>query len=81
MPRDPFSDPVLGGAKSMEDNLTSNEPTIYASYGLIGAILFFGGVGYLLDRWLDTAPWLLLGGLGAGMLVGFVRLYGLVRRS
>jgi F0F1-type ATP synthase assembly protein I len=81
MARDPLSDPILGGAKSMEDNLTRNEPTVFASYGLIGAILLFGGAGYFLDRWLDTAPWLLLAGLGAGVIVGFARLYGLVRRS
>ena len=34
------------------------------------------GVGYALDRWLGTSPWFLLGGLIAGLVVGF---YGLAR--
>jgi len=47
-------------------------------YSLVGAgfqlafsILFFAGMGYLLDRWLDTAPWLLLLGLLVGLAAGF----------
>ena len=30
--------------------------------------------GYYLDRWLGTAPWLLLVGLGFGIAAGFVNL-------
>ena len=35
-------------------------------FTLVGAVLFGGLLGYLLDKWLHTAPWLLviLGGLG-----------------
>lgn len=35
---------------------------------LVGGVLIGGGVGWLLDRWLHTAPWLalLLGLLGFG---------------
>ena len=64
----------------MEENLTTNEPTIFASYRLIGAIFFFGGGGYLLDRWLGTSPWLLLVGLLVGVCVGFFGLIRLIRR-
>jgi F0F1-type ATP synthase assembly protein I len=50
-----------------------------SAYGLVGAIVCFGAAGYLLDRWLDTAPWLLLTGLIVGMVVGFLVLLQLVR--
>jgi F0F1-type ATP synthase assembly protein I len=66
--------------ESMERNLTRNESTIFASYGLVGAILFFAAAGYLLDRWLDSSPWLLLGGLLTGLAVGFMGLVKAVRR-
>ncbi len=66
--------------ESMERNLTRNESTIFASYGLVGAILFFAAAGYLLDRWLDSSPWLLLGGLMTGLAVGFFGLLRAVRR-
>jgi F0F1-type ATP synthase assembly protein I len=62
--------------RALQGNLDRGEPAIFASYGLIGAILLLGGAGYLLDRWLDTSPWFLLAGLLAGLVVGF---YGLVR--
>ena len=78
MDRNPF----IGRAnKSMEETLSTNERTIFASYRLIGAILFFGGGGYLLDRWLLTSPWLLLSGLVAGLVIGFSGLLRFVRRG
>ena len=67
---------MAGANESMEQNLTRNEPTIFASYGLVGAILLFGTAGYLLDRWLDSSPWLSLCGLLTGLTIGF---FGLVR--
>ncbi len=35
----------------------------------LSAILVWSGIGWLLDRWLDTEPWLLVAGivLGAGL--------------
>ena len=35
-------------------------------FTIVGAVLLAGFIGYLLDRWLHTTPWLLLvfGGLG-----------------
>ena len=58
---------------------TSSERTMMSAYGLVGAIVCFGAGGYLLDRWLETAPWLLLAGLIVGMVVGFLVLFQLVR--
>jgi ATP synthase protein I len=55
--------------------LDESEPVVFASYALIGAILLLGGLGYFLDKWLGTGPWLLVTGLAAGVLFG---LYGVV---
>lgn len=49
-------------------------PVASASYTLIGAIILLGGIGYVLDKWLNTAPYLLLGGLLIGIIVGFYEL-------
>ena len=71
---------ILAGAnESMENNLTRNESSIFASYGLVGAILLFGTFGYLLDRWLDSGPWLLVCGLLTGLAFGFIGLIRAVR--
>ena len=67
--------------ESLETNLNSNESTIFASYRVIGAILFFGGAGYLLDRSLETGPWLVLLGLLAGVTVGLLGIARLIRRQ
>lgn len=31
-------------------------------------------VGWVLDRWLNTGPWLLVGGIVLGAVVGFIQL-------
>jgi F0F1-type ATP synthase assembly protein I len=68
-------DPGRGGAnKALQDNLDDSEPVFFASYGLIGAIVLLGALGYVVDRWLMTAPWMLVAGLAAGIVVGFYAL-------
>lgn len=37
--------------------------------------------GWLLDRWLDTAPWLLLSGIGVGFATGLFTLVRLSREN
>ena len=37
--------------------------------------------GYYLDKWLGTAPWLTLIGLGFGIAAGFVNLFRSVKRA
>ena len=64
----------------LQDNLQRAEPRIVASYALIGAILLFGGLGYVLDRWLASGPWGLLTGLLVGCLIGFANLIVSLRR-
>jgi len=46
-------------------------------FSLIGAILVGGGLGYLLDHWLHTAPFLMLAGGVTGFAGGF---WDLLRR-
>ena len=82
MPRHRSDHSFLAGAnRSLEDNLTRNESTIFTSYGLIGSILVFGGAGLLLDHFMGTSPWLLLMGLAIGLVAGFAGLYRLMHKS
>ena len=39
------------------------------------------GAGYYADRWLGTKPWLMLLGLGMGIVAGFVNLFRSVNRA
>ena len=61
-------------AKSLQDNVISAGPVAAASYTLIGAIMLLGAAGYGLDHWLGSSPWFLIGGLLAGIVVGFYEL-------
>ena len=60
--------------KALQSSIMSSGPAAAVSYTLIGAILLLGGIGYALDRWLDTTPWCLFGGLILGIIVGFYEL-------
>ena len=53
------------------------ESTGYATLGLqLGlSMAFFVGGGYLLDRWLGTDPWLLVGGAVLGAVAFFVQIF------
>jgi F0F1-type ATP synthase assembly protein I len=66
--------------RSLQANLSREEPGILASYALIGAVLVFGALGYMLDRFVDTAPWCLFIGLLVGISVGFYNLVQTARR-
>lgn len=41
----------------------------------LAAMITWGGVGWLLDRWLGTAPWLMLAGVLLGNGLGIYLLY------
>jgi F0F1-type ATP synthase assembly protein I len=58
----------------LQENLRRAGPAIAASYTLIGAIVLCGGIGYLADRWLGTAPSLVIAGLLLGVIVGLYEL-------
>jgi F0F1-type ATP synthase assembly protein I len=71
--------PLISEAnKALQESLDRSEPVIFASYGLIGAVLLLGGAGYVLDRWLGTLPWFLAAGLLVGVVGGF---FGLIRTT
>jgi F0F1-type ATP synthase assembly protein I len=78
---DPERDFLSGRSlRYLQENLRRAGPVVAAGYTLIGAILFLGGIGYVLDRWLGTSPWFLIGGLILGIIVGFYELAKIVWR-
>jgi hypothetical protein len=62
----------------LQANLSRGEPGILASYALIGAVIALGGLGFIIDRFADTAPSFLIAGLLAGVGIGF---YNLVKTA
>lgn len=38
-------------------------------------------LGFLLDRWLDTSPWLIIAGVVLGSYAGFVQLWRLMKQQ
>ena len=58
----------------VQEELGRQERPMSVSYGIVGAILLLGAIGFVLDRVLQTTPWLMLGGLFLGLGIGF---YGL----
>lgn len=48
-------------------------------YSIIGALLVFGALGYGLDRWLHTTPWLFVVGLVVGTAIAMFDVGSLLR--
>jgi F0F1-type ATP synthase assembly protein I len=65
---------LVRSARAVQRTAEQAGPAAGASYGLIGAILVLGGIGYALDAWLGTSPWFLIGGLMLGIVVGMYEL-------
>ena len=42
-----------------------------AGLNLFASVVALAGLGWLLDRWLATSPWLLVAGVVLGAIVGF----------
>ncbi len=49
-----------------------------AALTLFASVAAFSGLGWMVDRWLDSRPWFLAGGVVLGSIVG---LYQFVRLS
>ena len=77
IPKEPGGS-FLEPARGLQASFLKAGPVAAASYSLIGAIVLLGGLGYVGDRWFGTEPWLLLGGLLLGIVVGFYELARLV---
>jgi F0F1-type ATP synthase assembly protein I len=61
-------------SKNAEEASTTRDKgnmAIGAIYALMGSIVAFVIVGYLLDRFLETSPWFIVGGVLLGTIIGF----------
>lgn len=60
---DPQASPILEKTKQVTND---SAIAMELPFTLVGAVVFGGLLGYFLDKWLHTAPWLLVvfGGLG-----------------
>jgi F0F1-type ATP synthase assembly protein I len=71
----------MGAAnEELQNNLDRNEHQIFASYGLVGAILLFGALGFFADRMSGSTPRYVIIGLVVGIAIGFYSLVKTVRR-
>jgi F0F1-type ATP synthase assembly protein I len=48
-----------------------------AGITLFGAVIFMMVVGYLVDRFFNSSPWGLLGGIVFGSIIGFIQFFRL----
>lgn len=70
MARLPGDEPEQPARPRPEPPLASWYRMTSVGFEFIIAVVLFGAVGWFLDRWLDTRPWLLLVGCGLGFAVG-----------
>jgi F0F1-type ATP synthase assembly protein I len=81
MPKDKRGSFLSRSTRSFQENVERAGPAAGASYGLIGAIILLGGIGWAVDEWRGTSPWFLLTGLLLGLIVGFYELAKTVWRK
>ena len=58
-------------SKDDQENNRKSGIAYAAAFNLFGSVIGLGGLGWLLDRWFETAPWWLVTGLVVGAVVGF----------
>lgn len=68
-PGDP-SGPERSGGATERGNFASWYQLAGVGFEFIAAVLMLGGMGWLLDRWLDSGPWLLIVGMCLGFVLG-----------
>lgn len=66
----------------MADEKERSKIALALSVGTVITSNVIGGVfaGYLLDRWLDTRPWLVITGLILGAVSAFIGLFRILNR-
>lgn len=69
----------MAGPNNEEENRKSGI-AYAAALTLFASVASLTGVGWLLDRWLDTAPWLLAFGIVLGAVAGFYQFIRLTSR-
>ena len=68
-------------AEQDDKRLTQKSGIVYgAVFSLASAIVACLLVGWLLDRWLKTGPWLLVAGIVLGAVVGFYQFIRMMSR-
>lgn len=60
------------GDKRVKDFGNQSALAMELPFTLVGAVLFAGAIGFFLDKWLHTKPWLMLA-LGVVGFIGGVR--------
>jgi ATP synthase protein I len=60
-----------GAGENVASSYRKAGPYLDASWQLAGSVLFWVLVGYFVDRWLHTTPWLLVAGAVLGIGLGF----------
>ena len=64
-----------------EQQITRKSGVVYAAvFTLVTAVVAFLVIGWLLDRWLKTAPWLLVAGIVVGTVAGFYQFVRIMSR-
>jgi ATP synthase protein I len=72
---------VATKSSSLAEAYRAAAPYLNLGWTFLGAIVVWGGLGYLLDRWLGTEPWWLTVGSLVGIAAGFIHLVLVVRRG
>ena len=68
-------------AQQDDEKVTQKSGIVYgAVFSLASAIVAFLLIGWLLDHWLKTGPWLLVAGIIVGAVVGFFQFIRMMSR-
>lgn len=65
-----------------EKDVVRKSGMVYAAVlSLLFSVLTLLFAGWALDAWLETSPWLLIGGIVLGSIVGFYQFIRLISRT
>ncbi len=68
--------------ESEEKNVVRKSGMVYAAvFSLLFSVLTMLFAGWALDAWLKTSPWMLIGGIVLGSIVGFYQFIRLISKT